>query len=39
MAAGFVVLRFDFRGSGESEGDFSQVTIEGEISDGLAARA
>jgi len=39
MAAGFVALRFDFRGSGESEGDFSQVTIEGEISDGLAARA
>ncbi|MFZ2422579.1 MAG: alpha/beta fold hydrolase [Anaerolineae bacterium] len=39
MAAGLVVLRFDFRGSGESEGDFSQVTIEGEISDGLAARA
>jgi alpha/beta superfamily hydrolase len=38
MAAGFVALRFDFRGSGESEGDFSQVTIEGEISDGLAAR-
>jgi len=39
MAAGFVALRFDFRGSGESEGDFSEVTIEGEISDGLTARA
>ncbi len=38
-AAGFAALRFDFRGSGESEGDFSQVTIEEEISDGLAARA
>ena len=38
-AAGFVVQRFDFRGSGESEGDFNQVTIEGEISDALAARA
>lgn len=39
MAAGFAALRFDFRGSGESEGDFNQVTIEGEISDGQQARA
>lgn len=34
---GFVALRFDFRGSGESEGDFSDVTFPGEVSDALAA--
>jgi len=32
-----VTLRFDFRGSGDSEGDFSQMTLEGEISDARAA--
>ncbi len=33
--AGIVSLRFDFRGSGESQGDFRDVTPSGEISDGL----
>lgn len=35
--AGFVALRFDFRGSGESEGHFRDVTVESEVSDALAA--
>ena len=35
--AGFVVLRFDFRGSGDSDGEFEDMTIPGEVSD--AARA
>jgi len=30
---GFLVLRFDFRGSGESEGMFESMTVSGEISD------
>ena len=30
---GFVVLRFDFRGSGESDGLFRNMTISSEISD------
>jgi len=30
---GFAVLRFDFRGSGESEGLFQDMTISGEIED------
>ena len=30
---GFVALRFDFRGSGESEGLFQDMTISGEIKD------
>ena len=34
--AGFATLRFDFRGSGESEGRFQEVTIPGEISDALS---
>jgi dipeptidyl aminopeptidase/acylaminoacyl peptidase len=36
-ANGIAALRFDFRGSGESEGDFEQVTVSGEITDALAA--
>jgi uncharacterized protein len=35
--AGIASLRFDFFGSGESEGEFRQVTLQGEISDALAA--
>ena len=37
MAEGMVALRFDFRSSGESEGDFRDMTISGEIHDALAA--
>lgn len=36
-AAGLAVLRFDFRGSGESEGEFRDLTVSGEIADALAA--
>lgn len=36
-ANGIAALRFDFRGSGESEGDFEQITISDEITDALAA--
>ncbi len=32
---GCVAMRFDFRGSGESEGRFQDVTIPGEIEDAL----
>lgn len=34
---GIICLRFDCRGSGESEGDFIDMTISGEISDLKAA--
>jgi len=34
---GFVVFRFDFRGSGESEGKSVDITIKGEIDDLTAA--
>lgn len=34
---GIATLRFDFRGSGESEGDFSDMTVESEVSDALKA--
>lgn len=33
---GIAVLRFDYRGSGDSEGNFQDVTIESEVSDTLA---
>ena len=35
--AGIASLRFDFRGSGESEGEFRDMTVEGEVSDALKA--
>lgn len=35
--AGFASLRFDFYGSGESSGDFREMTLRGEIADGRAA--
>ncbi len=38
-AAGFLAMRFDFRGSGESAGDFREMTIPGEIDDAKAALA
>jgi len=34
---GFIALRFDFRGSGESEGLFESMTISEEIGDLTAA--
>lgn len=33
VKAGLAVFRFDFRGSGDSEGSFSEMTLTGEISD------
>jgi len=33
--AGIASLRIDFRGSGDSEGDFSDMTLEGEVNDAL----
>ena len=36
-AHGIAALRFDFRGSGESEEHFQDMTISGEISDAVAA--
>ncbi len=35
--AGYASLRIDFRGSGESEGDFADTTYEGQVADGLKA--
>lgn len=35
--AGIAVLRFDFRGSGDSAGEFSRMTITGELKDARAA--
>lgn len=35
--AGYYALRFDFRGSGDSAGDFIEMTVAGEVSDALAA--
>jgi len=34
---GIASLRFDFRGSGESEGGFEEMTVSGEISDAAVA--
>ncbi len=34
---GIAVLRFDFAGSGESDGDFSQVLMSGEVDDASVA--
>ena len=31
--SGFVVFRFDFRGSGDSDGEFDDMTIPGEVDD------
>ncbi|MEW6359386.1 MAG: alpha/beta fold hydrolase [Planctomycetota bacterium] len=36
---GVASLRFDFRGSGESEGDFDEMTVSGEIADAQVAFA
>lgn len=35
--AGIASLRIDFRGSGESEGEFGRMTVPGEIADARAA--
>lgn len=34
---GFYVLRFDFRGSGDSSGNFIDMSVSGEVSDAIAA--
>ena len=34
-ATGYYALRFDFRGSGDSAGDFADMTISGEVSDAI----
>lgn len=36
-AAGVACLRFDFRGSGESQGDFAEMTAGREVEDAVAA--
>lgn len=35
--AGIASLRFDFRGSGDSEGNFSDMTLAGQVDDALEA--
>ena len=35
--SGLAALRFDFRGSGDSAGEFDEMTVEGEVRDALAA--
>lgn len=35
VAEGIAVLRIDFRGSGDSEGHFLEMTLNGEVSDAL----
>jgi uncharacterized protein len=37
--AGLASLRFDFYGSGESDGEFRQMTLSGQLDDGRAAAA
>lgn len=37
--AGFASLRFDFHGCGESDGEFRDMSLRGEIADGRAAVA
>lgn len=37
VAHGIAALRFDFRGSGESDGDFADMTVSREIEDAHAA--
>jgi dienelactone hydrolase len=37
MKEGIVSLRFDFRGSGDSAGEFSEATIRGELEDARVA--
>ncbi|MBB6098539.1 hypothetical protein HNR42_001973 [Deinobacterium chartae] len=39
MRLGMASLRFDFRGSGDSEGDFSEMTVSREVEDALEAVA
>lgn len=36
-AEGLAALRFDFRGSGESEGEFVDMTLQGEVADARRA--
>jgi len=36
MANGIASVRFDFRGSGESDGDFEEMTLSSEIEDAFA---
>ncbi|MDD4517420.1 MAG: alpha/beta fold hydrolase [Limnochordia bacterium] len=37
VSLGIAALRFDFRGSGDSEGDFADMTLTEEISDAVVA--
>ncbi len=37
VSRGIAALRFDFRGSGDSEGNFEDMTLSGEISDAVKA--
>ncbi|NGX43052.1 MAG: Dipeptidyl-peptidase 5 [Chlamydiae bacterium] len=37
--AGIASYRFDFRGSGDSEGNFGEMSLEGEVSDAVKAFA
>lgn len=36
LAKGVAVIRFDFDGHGNSEGDFSKMTVSSEVEDGMA---